>query len=160
MKKGILKTMSKFGIGPTLSNLSSANSTASSTTNTQPQILINSNTNTQILSSPKQQLRSPQNKMMSQTIECSVTHYSNRSSQLVNAGHHLNRTNSQENEVDSFLLPALKSLPEFLLSNESDDKKSVHDAFIRCVNVPFKHLNRINLVGADSKVFINASDNK
>ena len=152
--KGILKTMSKFGIGPTLSNLS-----GHSNNNLQPthpaQVLINTNTNAQILSSPKQQLRSPyngqDNKLMN-SIESSVTNYSKRNSQII--GHNLNRSNSKS-DSDSFLLPSLRKLPEFLTSDKTavnrDGNSEVLNALIRCVNVPADQINKIDFIQNDNK---------
>lgn len=145
--------MSKFGIGPTLSNLSGHSN--NNLQPTQPQVLINTNTNAQILSSPKQQMRSTyngqdNNKPMN-SIESSVTNYSKRNSQVL--GHNLNRSNSKS-DSDSFLLPSLRKLPEFLTSEKSglnrDSNSEVLNALIRCVNVPVNQINQIDFIQSDN----------
>ncbi len=128
-KKGILKTMSKFGIGPTLANLSSSSATPNSTSPTasQPPILRNASTNLPIVSSPKQVKYSPQSKLL---IENSITNYSKRSSQVV-TGHSLN-------ELESFMLPVIRKLPD--LGSDICGNSDILKSLVRCVDVTFEQL--------------------
>ena len=169
-KKGILKTMSKFGIGPTLSNLGSSNGTngggsgTSSSLHNQSQQRSASNLKT--TSSPKivAKLFGGSNgnvpSSTSSLIEYSIPNYSKRNSQL--SLHDLNieqvslSTNKRQAN-DNFLLPPLRKLPAFLVSNGHVALNGAEfniseplSSLIRCVEVNIRFLNQINLIECDN----------
>lgn len=163
--------MSKFGIGPTLDKLQTGNSTSNITSAstahqaTQPQVLMNSSTNVPIVSSPKQQLKSPLKSPKMNSIENAIPNYTKRNGSQPVAGHVILNRSASMNDSDSFLLPPLRKLPEFLVNKEVQPGKvqtgndcGVLDALIRCVHVPFGQLNQIDFVEAESGLVLVSCD--
>ncbi len=133
-KKGILKTMSKFGIGPTLANLSSSSTTPNTSTSisivNQTSFLRNTSTNLPMVSSPKQVKHSPQSKLL---IENSIPNYTKRNSQVM-TGHILN-------EFESFVLPTIRKIPDVVLSKTCDSSHFLN-SLVRCVSVSLEQLQK------------------
>ncbi len=138
-KKGILKTMSKFGIGPTLSNITS-------TTQQQQQTTSPSN------QPPKPAVRT------SKLNESIIPNYSKRNSQMLI--HDLNSSQStvinqtskssnknQLNNNVNFMLPSLHSLPIYL--NDPNQIKFDNGQFIRILNVSADLLKKLELIQLD-----------
>ena len=162
--------MSKFGIGPTLdklqTNTNSNSSGASTAPNSHPHVLMNSSTNVPIVSSPKHQLKSPNNKSQAQNlIESNVPNYTKRNSQPV-VGHNLLRSESKS-DSDSFLLPPMRKLPEALANRDGPldlkaivnaNSSDVLNALIRCVCVPYEQLNQVDFVDAENGLILVSCD--
>jgi hypothetical protein len=138
-KKGILKTMSKFGIGPTLSSITS-------TTQQQQQITSPSN------QPPKPAVRT------SKLNESIIPNYSKRNSQMLI--HDLNSSqatvinqtskSSNKNQLNNnvnFMLPSLHSLPIYL--NDPNQIKFDNGQFIRILNVSAYLLSKLELIQLD-----------
>ena len=179
-KKGILKTMSKFGIGPTLSNLGSSNGTSGTSSSLHNQSQQRSASNLKTTSSPKivaKLFGGSNGNVPSATgslIEYSIPNYSKRNSQL--SLHDLNieqisLSNSKRHANDNFLLPPLRKLPAFLVSNGQVTLNGTEfnlseplSSLIRCVEVNIRFLNQINLVecdnnaGSDNAVIVSCSN--
>ncbi len=144
-KKGILKTMSKFGIGPTLSTI---------TPTIAPNPILNTPpppTTTTVASPKPSKFNGKQ-----QIDQLALPSYSKRNSQILNSNSlvHDFKSNSltknivnQLNNGCNFLLPSLRNIPVHL--NDINQIKFENNNFIRTIRVPADLMDKLELLQLD-----------